>query len=328
MGYSIIRYLLFIVMLGVTMPYGCTTTSLYKPIPQRTDFAVIEYSGGGDRLSKVEKIDNGFLIPDGRGGTIWVPGSNPEGAKEAVIQAQELRLKVKELAAQLLDIKDNSDLIGIVALPTSFVNLNNFSESSPLGRYMSEGMIYEFNQRGFPIKEYRMDNKIYMSEIAGGEFSLQRTLPPFSINQTSTAILVGTYLKENNTIFINARLVRSSDGIVLRTAQIVLPENALLTRMTKTSEPSLSSDRLRIVPKSKENTKSIPDVPKYDIPVESSVKTQLPKLKENKPVEKNRSKGTDTSLKNTTIDGNIVLQNEDISKITTTPPSPGMSDNL
>ncbi len=200
--------------------------------------------------SEVKHINNGIFIPDGKGDFIWSPGTNLQKPNEAVIQAQELRLKVKELAAQLLETRNNDALVGLVALPTSFVNVNNFSESSSLGRYMSEAMIYEFNQRGFPIKEYRMDKKIHIDDEAKGEFALKRRLPPLSVNQKWAAILIGTYLKENNTIFINVRLVRAGDGIILRTAQTVLSVNSLINQMTKEPilppKPPLSSGTIRI----------------------------------------------------------------------------------
>ena len=70
--------------------------------------------------------------------------------------AMEIKLKCREMADQMLATMPNTALEGFVAMPTSFVNKNNTSQSSPLGRLLAESMYYEFNQRGFPTREYRL----------------------------------------------------------------------------------------------------------------------------------------------------------------------------
>ncbi|OMQ05948.1 hypothetical protein BW722_01100 [Lawsonia intracellularis] len=316
------------ITLVISVCIGCTSYKISEKYPH-IDGAVIEYSNNVGNNAKAEKIDNGMFIPDGKGGSIWIPGSNPQGPNEAFIQAQELRLKVRELASQLLDTQDSSSLIGLIALPTSFVNLNNFSESSPLGRYMSEAMIYEFNQRGFPIKEYRIDTKISMSESVGGEFSLQRNLPALSVKQQWAAILVGTYLRENNAVFINVRLVRAKDGMVLRTAQIVLPQNALLSNMIS---PPLSSGILYIGPQ--ENNTSISKFNPTSSSqqeqqlVKPSVKTQLAQDTQemNNQLEQKDNNNNNNNKITKQIQSNSL--EESSSKATISPPVPGMPNNL
>jgi len=146
-----------------------------------------------------------------------------------IMFAQELRLKVRELGDQLFTTRSNQDLIGLIALPTSIVNLNDFTETTPFGRYLSEAMFYEFSQRGFPIREYRL-RKAPQARGATAEFSLTRALPPLLKNQTWGAILVGTYLMDESGVFVNLRMVRVN-GDVLRSAQVFLPMNGLLTRL-------------------------------------------------------------------------------------------------
>ena len=146
------------------------------------------------------------------------------------IAAQEFKLKVRELADQLIASLPNDALAGFVALPTSFVNQNDFNSSSPLGRYLAEGLIYEFNQRGFPVREYRTDGSITMSE-GMGETALARKGKLATAKGKGNALLIGTYHQDPDVIFVNARLVRSSDGIVLRTGQIMLAPNAVTLRM-------------------------------------------------------------------------------------------------
>jgi len=161
------------------------------------------------------------------------------------IAAQEVKLKVRELADQLLASFPNDALTGFVALPTSFVNQNDFNSSSPLGRYLAEGLIYEFNQRGFPVREYRMDGSITMSE-GTGERALVRKGKIATAKGKGNALLIGTYHQDPDAIFVNARLVRSSDGIVLRTGQIMLAPNAITLRMANAGPdgmPLIVSDK-------------------------------------------------------------------------------------
>jgi len=147
------------------------------------------------------------------------------------VAAQELKLKVRELADQLIASFPNVALAGFVALPTSFVDQNDFHSSSPLGRYLAEGLIYEFNQRGFPVREYRTDGGITMREGLG-ETALERKGAIATAKGKGNALLIGTYHQDPDAIFVNARLVRSSDGIVLRTGQVVLTPNAVTLRMS------------------------------------------------------------------------------------------------
>ena len=147
------------------------------------------------------------------------------------IAAQEIKLKVRELADQLIASLPNDALTGFVALPTSFVDQNDFNSSSPLGRYLAEGLMYEFNQRGFPVREYRTDGGITMRESTG-ETTLARKGKIATAKGKGNALLIGTYHQDPDAIFVNARLVRASDGLVLRTGQIMLTPNAVTLRMT------------------------------------------------------------------------------------------------
>ena len=146
------------------------------------------------------------------------------------VDAVELKLKCRELADQMLSTVPNSALQGFVAMPTSFVNENNTNQSSPLGRLMAESMFYEFNQRGFPTREYRLTGNI---KVEGGKNDLalaaNQIVP--TKGQKWAALLVGTYYVDKDATFVNVRLVRASDGLVLRTAQLVLPNTPVVTRM-------------------------------------------------------------------------------------------------
>ena len=144
--------------------------------------------------------------------------------------ADKARLVVREMADQLLAVMPNAALEGFVAMPVSFVNRNNTALSSPLGRLLAESMYYEFNQRGFPTREYRLSGVI---SSVGGKNDLAlaaNQLTPLK-GQKWAALLVGTYLVDKDATFVNARLVRASDGLVLRTAQLVLVNTPIISRL-------------------------------------------------------------------------------------------------
>lgn len=162
--------------------------------------------------------------------------SSKQGFVEALptspqyLEAQELKLKVRELADQLLATLPNDCLTGLVALPTSFVNLDNFQQSSTFGRLVGESLIYEFNQRSFPVREYRLPGYIAM-RAEQGDFALARQ-GLVNAQEKWAALLLGTYYRDKDAVFVNARLVRAADGMVLRTAQLVLVNTALVDRLT------------------------------------------------------------------------------------------------
>ncbi len=174
-----------------------------------------------------------------------LPPQQPAGYVDAV----ELKLKCRELADQMLATVPNDALKGFVAMPTSFVDESDTSRSSPLGRLMAESMYYEFNQRGFPTREYRLTGKI---NVVGGRNDLAlaaNQVVPTS-GQKWAALVVGTYYVDKDATFVNVRLVRASDGLVLRTGQLVLVNTPLVLRMarggsavasTTTSQPRSSS---------------------------------------------------------------------------------------
>ena len=170
--------------------------------------------------------DAGFVVPDVEDGLIWMPApAKPVSPGHA--DARELRLKIRELASQLIANMPSSTR-GTIALPTSFVNQEDFSQSSALGRFIAEQFYYECNQRNFPVREYRMATGVSISE--DGEFLLSRSPKNIPVSTAGTVFVVGTYFVDRQAVFVNARLLRG-DGTILRTGQIILPNSSMTRRM-------------------------------------------------------------------------------------------------
>lgn len=186
-----------------------------------------------------------ILLPDMDGDYLLVPGGPKPSPDPRFVKAQELKLKVRELVDQMLDTESSAALNNVVAVPASFVSLDDFNQTSGFGRYLAEAMFYEFNQRGVSVREYRFPGVIE-TRPEEGEFALSRALSKIRVRQDWAAVVLGTYYRDRDALFINARMVRASDGMVLRTAQLVLPMNDMLKRMS--AQPPLRAGGLRINP--------------------------------------------------------------------------------
>ncbi|MDR2161948.1 MAG: hypothetical protein LBO77_07435 [Desulfovibrio sp.] len=203
----------------------------------------------GEEFSSIKapEITPGLAMPDGRGGVVWVPGEAGVRPHPGYADARELRLKVRELAEQLAAGIQDSSLRSAVALPVSFVNLDNMGETSGLGRYIAEQIFHEFNQRGFPVREYRIPGGGIATVEGRGEFYLSRALQQAAAVSPAAVVVAGTYYSTPQAIFINARLLRPADGRVLRTASLLLPANDLTRRMTASAGMRLEAGTLRIL---------------------------------------------------------------------------------
>ena len=203
------------------------------------------YNGEEVSSITVSDLNSGMVFPDGDGGVIMMPGEKYQKQNAGYVDARELKLKIRELAEQLVACIQDNSLQGVVALPVSFVNLDNFNESSSFGRYIAEQLFYEFNQRGFPIKEYRVPGNISVRENEG-EFFLSRALGDIGVPTQGSVVVAGTYYSDPQAVFVNARLLRPSDGRVLRTANLVLQSNGLTKRMLSNSAVQLQAGQMRI----------------------------------------------------------------------------------
>ena len=192
-------------------------------------------------VREAQGLDAGVVVPDTGDNLIWM-SAPARPMSPGYTDARELKLKIRELASQLIADMPAS-MQGTVAVPTSFVNQEDFSQSSPLGRFIAEQFYYECNQRNFPVKEYRMASAVSITE--DGEFLLSRKAKSIPTTTPGTVYVVGTYFIDRQAVFINARLIRGN-GTILRTAQIILPNSSLTRRMLAGGGKTLRSGSLPI----------------------------------------------------------------------------------
>ena len=148
---------------------------------------------------------------------------------------------VNELANQLLINIKNSDRKNYRVVLTSFVDLDNFSQTSTIGRALSEALIDELHIRQFHIIDYRAQDLIIVNE--DGEFSLTRDAKRLKDEVPESLVLVGTYTKlTKNKILINARILNTTNFDVLSTAKVnlIIKECKLLNNCPKNNAPIIN----------------------------------------------------------------------------------------
>lgn len=153
-----------------------------------------------------------------------VPGSPPPIPAE---EAMELKLKVRELASQLIDHAGEPIGEQYRVIVTTFVNLNQLYKTSGLGRVMGEQMISEFQRAGIEVVDVRMTPAVQIMDDYG-EYGLSRDMAQLSYVQEAQAVVVGTYTISDGQVMVNARLLQQGDGAVLSSGSIVFEANALV----------------------------------------------------------------------------------------------------
>ncbi len=137
-----------------------------------------------------------------------------------VSKGEVLRHKVRNLTAQLLGNAGDEYGDNFVVTVSTFVNLNRLYQTSALGRYFSEQLITELQFAGVRVIDVRKSPGIMIRE-SYGEYGMSRDMEELSYVHASQVMIVGTYSIVDNQVFINARMLRNPDGMVLSSASLV-----------------------------------------------------------------------------------------------------------
>jgi len=97
----------------------------------------------------------------------------------------------------------------------SFVNIDDLSETCTLGRVIPEQMASRLAQHGVRFIELKLRHHSLYIKSGDGEFALSRELREIGQNSDIFAILVGTYAKADDTVFISTRIVLVEDSSVI-----------------------------------------------------------------------------------------------------------------
>lgn len=108
-------------------------------------------------------------------------------------------------------------------LAASFVDSANMENTNDLGRLLSEQVASRLSQRGYSVTEIQLRADQLRVDPAGGVFALSRDLAEINADSPAYSILVGTYTVVGRQIYVNARVLRSADGIALASSDFSLP---------------------------------------------------------------------------------------------------------
>lgn len=115
-------------------------------------------------------------------------------------------------------------------LAASFVDVDNMGSTSTFGRQVSEIMAGGLTRAGYPVLEVKLRNSLFIKENTG-ELMLSRELHHLSSAHDAQAVLVGTYARGGSYVYVNARIVRTRDSVILGSHNFRLPLNRDITEM-------------------------------------------------------------------------------------------------
>ncbi len=213
----------------------------------------VSLPGGRYKTNSSDRIPSALLLPDATGDEfLQIPIPNDLDPSRAYLDAHEVRLKVREVASQLLETWQASGLADKIAYITTFTPQHDLMMPTPFGQYLREALMYEFNNRGFPVRDFSARSIILNRD--GFAFGVSNNDYNIAINNSNAVLVTGTFYADNSHLFLNIRLVRGLDGMVLRSAQTVFTLNPLLSRMVghdyrppPPPKPILSAGELPII---------------------------------------------------------------------------------
>jgi TolB-like protein len=144
----------------------------------------------------------------------------PSFSHEEDYVSNSLNTTIIDIANQLFNSNVNkANPVHIIL--TSFVDLNELSQTSIFGRLISESMFNELHIRKWKVTDFRGQDFVNVNE--DGEFHISRDSKKLKDNiKNIEYILVGTYVKfENQSLLINARIIDSISGDIISSARAV-----------------------------------------------------------------------------------------------------------
>ena len=123
------------------------------------------------------------------------------------------------------------------SIVATFTNLDNLKSTSSFGRLISENLAHELQVRKWRVIEVKMAKSITMTKA--GEFAMTRDVSKIKGAHKVRAIVTGTYSYADENVIVNAKVLNLDTGILLSTAQIVLPTDSLSSIMYDDVNPQL-----------------------------------------------------------------------------------------
>ncbi len=121
---------------------------------------------------------------------------------------------------------------GAVVLVASLANIDDLEESSRFGRAVAEQVGSRLVQSGFVVREVKLADTLMVREH-NGEFILSRDFANIANAHNADVVVTGTYSEAQLYMFVNLRMTRLVDGVVLAAHDFELVRDTDIITMTK-----------------------------------------------------------------------------------------------
>lgn len=116
----------------------------------------------------------------------------------------------------------------------TIVNIDELTESSRLGRTISEQVGAKLTHLGFKVIELKMRSNIFVKRNEG-ELLLSRELSEVMRNHRAQAVVVGTYAVANDFVYVNLKMVNEDKNIIIAAHDYTLNMDKNIASLLKRS---------------------------------------------------------------------------------------------
>jgi len=129
------------------------------------------------------------------------------------------------IADQLAQNKDFDNLQETPIAILSIVNMENFKQTTPIAKRISENLIHEMHVRNYKIVDYKAMSQIEID--ANGDYLFSRAIEDLQNQRIISYALSGTFANYKDGMAINCRIIDIQTSLVLSTAQIFIPKKVM-----------------------------------------------------------------------------------------------------
>lgn len=136
----------------------------------------------------------------------------------------------KDLVASLTQLLESNTPI----IVSTVVNIDELTESSRLGRTISEQVGAKLTHLGFKVIELKMRSNIFVKRNEG-ELLLSREISEVMRNHRAQAVVVGTYSVSTDFVYVNLKMVSQDKNVIIAAHDYSLPMTKNIASLLKRS---------------------------------------------------------------------------------------------
>lgn len=164
------------------------------------------------------------------------PNTRVDETYESAINNQFIPTNYRAAEALIAQAQAQAQRSNIALVPdvpliaATVVDINVLEKSSALGRTISELISARFTQQGYKMVEMKFRNAVYIKR-SQGELLLTREIKDLAQSHNAQAVLVGTYSVSKDVVFVNLKMIKPGDNIVIAAHDYTLPLNATVREL-------------------------------------------------------------------------------------------------